>query len=58
MSDSRKIPTLKAAALVNPAEMPTPGTLRAGARRVFVAGARRRVAIHQRTPRLLRRASA
>jgi hypothetical protein len=40
-----KIPTLKAAALVNPAETPTPGTLREGPRRVFIAGARRRVAV-------------
>ncbi|MFO0634332.1 MAG: hypothetical protein U0168_15915 [Nannocystaceae bacterium] len=46
MAESTKIPTLKAAALVNPAEMATPGTLREGPRRVFVAGARRRVAVH------------
>lgn len=45
MADS-KIPTLKAAALVNPAEQATPGTLREGPRRVFIAGARRRVAVH------------
>jgi hypothetical protein len=46
MSEGSKIPTLKAAALVNPMEQATPGTLRPGLRRVFVAGARRRVAIH------------
>jgi UDP-glucose 4-epimerase len=45
MGESR-IPTLKAAALVNPEEQPTPGTLREGPRRVFIAGARRRVAVH------------
>jgi hypothetical protein len=44
--ESKKIPTLKAAALVNPDEQATPGTLREGPRRIFVAGARRRVAIH------------
>lgn len=41
-----KIPTLKSAALINPAELAEPGTLRAGPRRVFIAGARRRVAVH------------
>lgn len=46
MSEGSKIPTLKAAALINPLDQPTPGTVRAGLRRVFVAGARRRVAIH------------
>ena len=46
MPESKKIPTLKAAALVNPEEQATPGTLREGPRRIFVAGARRRVAIH------------
>lgn len=45
MGESR-IPTLKAAALVNPEEQAVPGTLREGSRRVFVAGARRRVAVH------------
>lgn len=42
----KRIPTLKAAALINPAELPEPGTLREGPRRVFIAGARRRVAVH------------
>lgn len=46
MTEGSKIPTLKAAALINPMDQPTPGTLRQGPRRVFVAGARRRVAIH------------
>ncbi|MBC8070787.1 MAG: NAD-dependent epimerase/dehydratase family protein [Deltaproteobacteria bacterium] len=41
-----KFPTLETAALVNPQELPTPGTLREGPLRVFVAGARRRVAVH------------